>query len=77
MKVIYKKSIVEKMDEAILGASYGYSAKIEKFVLTEEEYNELSSYLLKYCHYVYITETPSRVFPSLCEYRGFKVERED
>lgn len=78
MKVIYKKSIIEKMDGAILEVNSRLHGKkeIEKFVLTEEEYNELSSYLLQYCHYVYNTEN-GKVFPGLCEYRGFKVEKED
>ena len=78
MKVIYKKSITEEMDEAILMAKYEYPEKeIEKFVLTHNEYNELSEYMLKYCHYVYITDNPNKVFPSSCEYRGIKVEKED
>lgn len=77
MKVIYKKSIVEKMDEAIRVAEHEYPKKeIEKFVLTKEEYNELSSCLLQYCHYVYSTET-GKVFPGLCEYRGIRIEVED
>lgn len=75
MKVIYKKSVVEKMDEAILEASSRLSGKkeIEKFVLTEEEHEEFLSCQLPIFYWSVSSPEPQR----LCKHRGFKVERED
>lgn len=70
MKVIYKKSIVEKMDEAIHVAEYEYPKKeIEKFILTREEYNELCRNLKPFAFYTItggVTNTTS--------YRGVPIE---
>ena len=73
MKVVYRKSIVEQMDDAINNAKSN-GKKIDKFILTREEiYEFISSPIIKgYC--------PSL---SLCcsrsgqdDYRGYLVESE-
>lgn len=50
MKVVYKKTILEKMDDEIL-QSYKLNKKIEKFILSVDEWEELHTKLKHICTY--------------------------
>lgn len=50
MRVIYAKPINERLDEAIVEAKKD-NKKIEKFVLTEEEFDELKTWSGRFCYY--------------------------
>ena len=54
MKVIYKKekSIIEQIDEAIVNASM-YNKKIDKIVLTKEEFERVGNQLFSVDDYTY------------------------
>lgn len=54
MKVIYKKekSIIEQIDEAIINASM-YNKKIDKIVLTKEEFERIGNQLFSVDDYTY------------------------
>ena len=54
MKVIYKKekSIIEQIDEAIVNASM-YNKKIDKIVLTKEEFERIGNQLFSVDDYTY------------------------
>lgn len=50
MKVVYKKTILEKIEDEIL-RSHGLNKKIEKFILSVDEWNELHTKLKYICTY--------------------------
>lgn len=50
MKVVYKKTILEKMDDEIL-QSYKLNKKIEKFILSVDEWEELCTKFKYICTY--------------------------
>lgn len=54
MKVVYKKekSIIEQIDEAIINASM-YNKKIDKIVLTKEEFERVGNQLFSVDDYTY------------------------
>lgn len=76
MKVVYKKSIIEKMDEAIRVAKYEYPAKeIEKFVITQEELEELDAFCSSRSTQSYYEMCKRYNIPM--DYFGIRVEVED
>lgn len=50
MKVVYKKTILEKMDEEIF-ESLRLDKKIEKFILSTDEWEELNTKFKSICTY--------------------------
>lgn len=40
MKVVYEKTILDKMEEEII-RSYGLNKKIEKFIFSDDEWDEI------------------------------------
>lgn len=50
MKVVYKKTILEKIEDEIL-RSHGLNKKIEKFILSVDEWEELCTKFKYICTY--------------------------
>jgi len=61
MKVIYKKTILDKIHEAIRDAM-DENRQIEKIILTREEFQELRGELRNYYNKIIYTDEPEVVY---------------
>lgn len=73
MKVIYARTIIEKIDEAITEAEIINRQKIEKIVLTDEEWREFRIALLSR---PLGPSTPMELNQGRLRYQGIDVYRE-